>query len=185
MRRSNTCPTAISASSPRSRLSGRAGMDGRRLGHPRRDLRQEGDAGRAGRQQDRDRQGRRRAERRRDRARRRALCLQQRRRRLSRRLRAFCRPGPAPDYKGGSIQRIDPKTGETRVLYSECNGHKLSAPNDIVFDSEGGFYFTDLGKRYANQRDHGGLYYALPDGSKSRRAGLPDADPERGRAVAG
>ena len=52
------------------------------------------------------------------------------------------------------------------MLYSECNGHKLSAPNDIVFDREGGFYFTDLGKRYAHHRDHGGLYYALPDGSK-------------------
>jgi gluconolactonase len=74
--------------------------------------------------------------------------------------------GPAADYKNGSIQRIDPRTGETRVLYSECNGHKLSAPNDIVFDKQGGFYFTDLGKRYARQRDHGGLYYALPDGSK-------------------
>ena len=45
-------------------------------------------------------------------------------------------------------------------------GHKLSAPNDLVFDRQGGFYFTDLGKRYAHQRDHGGLYYALPDGSK-------------------
>ncbi|MBV8492713.1 MAG: SMP-30/gluconolactonase/LRE family protein [Alphaproteobacteria bacterium] len=79
---------------------------------------------------------------------------------------SFLSTGPGPDYQGGSIQRIDPKTGETRVLYSECNGHKLSAPNDIVFDSEGGFYFTDLGKRYATHRDNGGLYYALPDGSK-------------------
>lgn len=34
-----------------------------------------------------------------------------------------------------------------------------------MFDKQGGFYFTDLGKRYALQRDHGGLYYALPDGS--------------------
>jgi sugar lactone lactonase YvrE len=42
----------------------------------------------------------------------------------------------------------------------------LSAPNDIVFDRQGGFYFTDLGKRRARDRDHGGLYYALPDGSK-------------------
>src|SRR5919201_3336268 len=79
---------------------------------------------------------------------------------------SFLSTGPAPDYKGGSIQRIDPKTGETRTLYTECNGHKLSAPNDIVFDRQGGFYFTDLGKRYARHRDHGGVYYALPDGSK-------------------
>jgi gluconolactonase len=85
--------------------------------------------------------------------------------------------GPAPDYKNGSIQRIDPKTGDTRVLYSECNGHKLSAPNDIVFDKEGGFYFTDLGKRYANHRDHGGLYYALPDGSKIVELAYPMLSP--------
>ena len=42
--------------------------------------------------------------------------------------------GPHPDYKGGSIQRLDAKTGEAKTLYTECDGHKLSAPNDIVFD---------------------------------------------------
>ena len=73
----------------------------------------------------------------------------------------FLSTGPAKDYQYGCIQRI-----ETRTLYRQCNGHKLSAPNDIVFDRQGGFYFTDLGKRYAHNRDHGGLYYALPDGSK-------------------
>ena len=98
---------------------------------------------------------------------------------------SFLSTGPAPDYKNGSIQRIDPKTGETRTLYTECNGHKLSAPNDLVFDKQGGFYFTDLGKRYAHHRDHGGLYYALPDGSKHHRTRLSDAQPERGRPVAG
>lgn len=74
--------------------------------------------------------------------------------------------GPHPDYKGGSIQRLDRATGAATTLYTECDGHRLSAPNDIVFDREGGFYFTDLGKRYPRHRDHGGLYYALPDGSK-------------------
>jgi gluconolactonase len=74
--------------------------------------------------------------------------------------------GPHPDYKSGSIQRIDRTTGAATTLYTECNGHKLSAPNDLVFDKAGGMYFTDLGKRYARHRDHGGLYYALPDGSK-------------------
>jgi gluconolactonase len=78
---------------------------------------------------------------------------------------SFLSTGPAPDYKGGSIQRIDPRTGETRTLYTEAGGHKLSAPNDIVFDKQGGFYFTDLGKRFQYQRDNGGLYYAQPDGS--------------------
>ena len=74
--------------------------------------------------------------------------------------------GPHPDYKHGSIQRLDSKTGEAKTLYIECDGHRLSAPNDLVFDKQGGFYFTDLGKRYARHRDHGGIYYALPDGSK-------------------
>src|SRR5216684_3995398 len=74
--------------------------------------------------------------------------------------------GPHPDYKSGSIQRIDRTTGAATTLYTECDGHKLSAPNDFVFDKAGGVYFTDLGKRYARHRDHGGLYYALPDGSK-------------------
>ena len=135
------------------------------------------------RQQDRDRQGRRRAERRRHRARRRALCLQQRRR-VYETTPSFLSTGPALDYKNGSIQRIDPKTGETRVLYSECNGHKLSAPNDLVFDKQGGFYFTDLGKRYAHHRDNGGLYYALPDGSSVTELVYPIVTPERRRPVA-
>jgi gluconolactonase len=90
---------------------------------------------------------------------------------------SFLSTGPAPDYNGGAIQRIDPRTGDTRVLYSACNGHKLSAPNDIVFDRQGGFYFTDLGKRYAHQRDHGGLYYALPDGSKITELAYPIISP--------
>jgi gluconolactonase len=78
----------------------------------------------------------------------------------------FLSTGPSEDYIGGSIQRIDPRTGETRTLYTHCGRFRLSAPNDIVFDTEGGFYFTDLGKRRARDRDHGGLYYATPDSNK-------------------
>ena len=92
--------------------------------------------------------------------------------------------GPHPDYKFGSIQRIDPKTGEAKLLYKEVNGHVLSAPNDLVFDTAGGFYFTDLGKRYARHRDHGGLYYALPDGSKIVELAYPILSPEWLRTVA-
>ena len=85
----------------------------------------------------------------------------------------FLAIGPAPDYAGGSIQRIDPRTGEVRTLYTACNGHRLSAPNDLVFDRAGGFWFTDMGKRHDRHRDHGGLYYALPDGSKIIEAAYP------------
>ena len=84
---------------------------------------------------------------------------------------------PHPDYKFGYIQRIDAKTGEAKTLYTEVDGRKLSAPNDIVFDTLGGFYFTDLGKRLARHRDHGGLYYAMPDGSKVTEIAHPILSP--------
>jgi gluconolactonase len=86
---------------------------------------------------------------------------------------SFMATGPAPDYVSGSIQRIDSSSGEVRTLYTDCGGHRLSAPNDLVFDKSGGFWFTDLGKRYARTRDHGGLFYALPDGSQIIEAAYP------------
>lgn len=73
--------------------------------------------------------------------------------------------GPALDYQGGRIERVDLETGETTVLYRDCNGRSLSSPNDIVFDSQGGFYFTDLGKTHARHRDRGSVFYASADGS--------------------
>ena len=85
----------------------------------------------------------------------------------------FMGQGPAADYVTGTVERVDPTTGERRLLYHMCNGHKLSAPNDLVFDRHGGFYFTDLGKRYDHSRDHGGLYYALADGSSVREIAYP------------
>jgi gluconolactonase len=85
----------------------------------------------------------------------------------------FTATGPAPDYVGGSIQRVELATGETRTLYTHCGGHRLSAPNDLVFDAHGGFYFTDFGKKHARSRDNGGLYYALPDGSHIAELGYP------------
>ncbi len=71
----------------------------------------------------------------------------------------------AADYGGGRIERIDAATGAVRVLYDRCGEHRLRGPNDIVFDNDGGFYFTDLGKTRARDRDHGGVYYARADGS--------------------
>ena len=48
-------------------------------------------------------------------------------------------------YIGGRIQTVDPATGTVTDLYTECDGHPLLAPNDLVFDAHGGFYFTDHG----------------------------------------
>lgn len=71
----------------------------------------------------------------------------------------------AKDYSGGRIERVDLKTGKVDRLYDMCEGHQLKGPNDIVFDKDGGFYFTDLGKSYPRLRDAGGIYYATPDGN--------------------
>lgn len=71
-------------------------------------------------------------------------------------------PGPLPaSHKGGMIQRVDLNTGWFETLYEACNGRRLHAPNDLVFDERGGFWFTDHG---TGNRD-GGLFYARPDGS--------------------
>jgi gluconolactonase len=85
--------------------------------------------------------------------------------------------GPALDYTGGCIQRVDPRNGSVSVLYDHCGGNKLLGPNDIVFDGLGGFYFTDLGKARARDRDWGGLYYALADGSMIKEIAHPILTP--------
>jgi gluconolactonase len=68
-------------------------------------------------------------------------------------------------YTGGCIQRVDLANGKVEVLYTECNGHRLRGPNDIVFDAMGGFWFTDFGKVQERQKDRTAIYYAKPDGS--------------------
>ena len=71
-----------------------------------------------------------------------------------------------PEHKGGRIERINISTGKVEVLYAECDGKKLLAPNDLVFDTAGGFWFTDHASNNSERRLHGGLYYAKADGSK-------------------
>lgn len=83
-------------------------------------------------------------------------------------------PGPLPDaWTGGSIQRLDLSSGEVTTLYTECDGNPLRAPNDIVFDSTGGFWFSDHGVRAHRTSDRTGLYYATPDGSSITEAVFP------------
>ncbi len=79
----------------------------------------------------------------------------------------------APDYSGGRIEAVDLDTGKVEVLYHACDGFGLRGPNDIVFDAQGGFYFTDLGKGRDRDADHGGVYYAKPDGSKIATVAYP------------
>lgn len=81
--------------------------------------------------------------------------------------------GPAPQRVQGSIQRVDPDTGEIETLYSECNGNLLCAPNDLIFDDTGGFWFTDCGIQFDRHKDVTGVYYAQPDGSDIRECIFP------------
>jgi gluconolactonase len=79
-------------------------------------------------------------------------------------------PGPQPaDYGGGSIQAVDVASGKVDTVYTSCDGNGLRGPNDLVFDADGGFWFTDPGKARARDRDIGGLYYAKADGSEIRQ----------------
>ena len=73
--------------------------------------------------------------------------------------------GQSDDYSGGSIQRVDLKTGRFETIYRSVGPHPLRGPNDIVFDRQGGFWFTDNGKGRARELDRGGVYYARTDGS--------------------
>ena len=83
-------------------------------------------------------------------------------------------PGNQPaDYSGGSIQRIDLATGRVESVYSACDGIPLRGPNDLVFDAQGGFWFTDHGKMRPRDRDRTGVFYALPDGSSIREVAFP------------
>lgn len=86
----------------------------------------------------------------------------------------FTRPtGEAADYAGGYIQRVNLLTGEVRTLYTHCDGIALHGPNDIVFDAQGGFWFTDFGKKLGDRLMWGGVYYARIDGAFIRRAVFP------------
>lgn len=79
----------------------------------------------------------------------------------------------AENYSGGRIEKVDLATGNVSILYRDCDGVPLRGPNDIVFDSHGGFWFTDLGKTRALDWDRSAVYYARADGSSIRRVAFP------------
>lgn len=90
----------------------------------------------------------------------------------------FTRPtGAAANYGGGSIQRVNIETGEVETLYTHCGDVPLHGPNDIVFDAEGGFWFTDFGKTFEDRIMRGAVYYARADGSQIRCAAHPVLTP--------
>ncbi len=83
-------------------------------------------------------------------------------------------PGPVPpDYSAGSIQRVDLASGEVTTVYTESDGHPLRAPNDLVMDGHGGFWFTDHGLRLERSSDRTGIHYATCDGSSIHEVLFP------------
>jgi gluconolactonase len=86
--------------------------------------------------------------------------------------------GQADDYSGGRIERIDLDTGDVEILYKDGDfGCVLRGPNDIVFDADGGFWFTDHGKTRERERDVTGVFYAKADGSHLEEVIFPSENP--------
>ena len=90
-------------------------------------------------------------------------------------------PGPYDPtiYTGGKIQRVDLDSGAVTDLYTQCDGRPLRAPNDLVFDTHGGFWFTDHGiTDLANRtNDLTGIFYAKADGSFISEQVFPTESP--------
>lgn len=85
--------------------------------------------------------------------------------------------GRATDYGGGRIERIDLATGRVERLYERTESGALQSPNDIVFDGQGGFWFTDLGSMGHAELQRGRICYARADGSSIREAVFPMLTP--------
>jgi gluconolactonase len=74
--------------------------------------------------------------------------------------------GHAESGPGPCIQRVNLDSGQVERLYDVCDDRPLLRPNDIVFDADGGFWFTDTGRSAGRTREMGSVYYAAADGSQ-------------------
>lgn len=71
---------------------------------------------------------------------------------------------PGGERGPGRIERIDLSTGRCERVHESCDGIALRGPNDLVFDSTGRLWFTDLGSGHEDVRMIGGLFTVSPDG---------------------
>jgi len=78
-------------------------------------------------------------------------------------------PGISNLLAARAVARLD----EVTDLYTQCNGLPLRAPNDLVFDGDGGFWFTDHGIRHERSSDRTGIFYARADGSSIAEVVFP------------
>jgi gluconolactonase len=83
----------------------------------------------------------------------------------------------ARDYAGGRIERVNLATGRVERLFDAVDGVPLRGPNDLVFDTRGGFYFTDLGKSREREMDLGAVHYAPAGGGAPATIARPALTP--------
>lgn len=81
--------------------------------------------------------------------------------------------GPGPGFKGGWIERVDIETGKVERLHTHSDAGAIVAPNDLVFDRQGGLWFTDHGKPREHDIIRGGICYIPADMSKAIRLVYP------------
>ena len=73
-------------------------------------------------------------------------------------------PGETPDtWQGGSLQRVHLGSGAVEEVVTECAGRRLRAPNDLVFDRDGGLWFTDHGVTAEEASDQAGVLYRVAE----------------------
>jgi gluconolactonase len=80
------------------------------------------------------------------------------------------------DYAGGYIQRVSLSGGAFETWCapnSPAPPVTLRSPDDLVFDSAGGLWFTDWGKTHGGVRDITGVFY-LPRGSQTPILKIPN-----------
>ena len=77
-----------------------------------------------------------------------------------------------------------PKTGEAKLLYKECNGHKLSAPNDLVFDTQRRLLLHRSRQALCPPSRPWRPLLRAARRLEDHRAGLSDPQPQRLRPVA-
>ncbi len=86
------------------------------------------------------------------------------------------------NYSGGRIERVD-ASGNVTTLYTQFTPAgqttpvSLRSPDDLNFDSSGGFWFTDWGKVNGRTADITGIYYAKADGSSIQEMAFPRESP--------
>jgi gluconolactonase len=85
---------------------------------------------------------------------------------------------PPPGWPGrGSIQRVDLATGEVGTVCTTSSAGPLLAPNDLVFDRDGGLWFTDYGARQARRIDRTGIHHLAPGATEASEVLFPLEQP--------